>query len=73
METMNNALRGEVVAKYGSMSKFAEAIGWSGRKTRDVVTGRQAMTVDDVEKMSAALSVETVDHFMRLFFPRLSI
>ncbi|MBQ8707732.1 MAG: hypothetical protein IJ523_06585 [Succinivibrionaceae bacterium] len=73
METMNNALRGEVVAKYGSMTKFAEAVGWSGRKTRDVVTGRQVMTVDDVEKMTAALSIDSVDQFMRIFFPRVSI
>lgn len=73
METMNNALRGEVVAKYGSMTRFAEELGWSGRKTRDVVTGRQVATVADVEQMANALSVKTVDHFMRLFFPRVSI
>lgn len=76
METMElelNELRGAVIAKYGSMAECGRAIGWSGRRVRDVVTGRQPMTVDDAETLAAALSVKTADKFMRLFFPHLSI
>lgn len=76
METMNhveNELHGAVIAKFGSMANCAKAVGWSGRRTRDVVMGRQPMTVDDAETLAAALSVKTTERFMRLFFPRLSI
>ena len=36
-----NALRGIVAEKYGSCAKFAKALMWSARKTRDIVSGRQ--------------------------------
>lgn len=68
-----NQLRGAVVGKFGSMERLAQEIGWSGRKTRDVVSGRQTMTIADIEKLSDALQVRGADEFMRLFFPRLSI
>lgn len=73
MEYETNELRGEIVAKFGSMEKCGKAIGWSGRKIRDVVTGRQSMTAGDIEQLSSALSVKTVERFMKLFFPNLSI
>lgn len=73
MEQELNELRGAVIARYGSMAECGRAIGWSGRRVRDVVTGRQPMTVEDAETLADALSVKTVDKFMRLFFPRLSI
>lgn len=72
-EKEKNELRGAVVARYGSMAECGRAIGWSGRRVRDVVTGRQPMTVDDAETLADALSVKTVGGFMRLFFPRMSI
>ena len=73
MEYVTNELRGEIVSKFGSMEKCEKSIGWSGRKIRDVVTGRQSMTVSDIEQLSSALSVKTADRFMKLFFPNLSI
>lgn len=73
MEYVTNELRGEIVSKFGSMEKCGKSIGWSGRKIRDVVTGRQSMTVSDIEQLSSALSVKTADRFMKLFFPNLSI
>lgn len=72
MEQMN-LLRGAVVSKYGSMEKLAQEIGWSGRKTRDVVSGRQTMTVADIEKLADALHLQEPTEFMRIFFPRMSI
>lgn len=73
MENVNNALRGEIVARFGSMEKCGQAIGWSGRRIRDVVTGRQTMTVNDAETLATALSVTTAEKFMEIFFPNLSI
>jgi len=73
MENVNNALRGEIVARFGSMEKCGQAIGWSGRRIRDVVTGRQTMTVNDAETLANALSVNTAEKFMEIFFPNMSI
>lgn len=73
MENVNNVLRGEIVARFGSMEKCGQAIGWSGRRIRDVVTGRQAMTANDAEILAAALSVDTAEKFIKIFFPNMSI
>lgn len=63
-----NPLRGVVAEKFGSCAKFAEALKWSGRKTRDIVSGRQLATTKDVKEMAEALKIKEPSEFMRVFF-----
>ena len=63
-----NVLRGVVAEKFGSCSKFAIALGWSGRKTRDIVSGRQVPDAKDIKQMAEALKIKEPDEFMRVFF-----
>lgn len=63
-----NALRGAVAEKFGSCAKFAEALQWSGRKTRDIVSGRQVPNAKDIKEMASALRVTEPAEFMRIFF-----
>jgi hypothetical protein len=63
-----NALRGAVAEKFGSCAKFAEALQWSGRKTRDIVSGRQVPNAKDIKEMASVLRVTEPAEFMRIFF-----
>lgn len=63
-----NELRGKVVALYGSVSRFAEVLGWSKRKTSYIVSGRQEPSGKDIEQMAIALKVEIPDELHSLFF-----
>jgi len=63
-----NVLRGIVYEKFGSCSKFAKAIGWSGRKTCDIVNGRQVPNAVEIKQMAATLSINEPSEFMRIFF-----
>lgn len=63
-----NALRGAVAEKYGSCAKFAKALNWSGRKTRDIVSGRQVPDAKDIKEMAEALEIQEPREFMRIFF-----
>lgn len=65
---MQITLKGLVISKYGSAAKFAEAIGWSGRKARDIVSGRQMPTAYDMEVMADVLDIRTADMFCAVFF-----
>ena len=66
-----NALRGAVAAKFGTCEAFSKALGWSGRKTRDIVSGRQIPTARDIEQMAYALEVmENPPAFMSIFFDK---
>lgn len=75
MEEVNNMqvnLKGVVVSQYGSASAFARKLKWSGRKARDIVSGRQTPTVTDVEEMALALNITDNDEFMQIFFTGMS-
>lgn len=74
MERMNpNPMRGMVAEKYGSCERLAEKLGWSSRKTRDIVSGRQMPTAKDIEEMAVAFEIENDPaEFMRVFFPKQS-
>lgn len=63
-----NVLRGTVYEKFGSCSKFAKAIGWSGRKTCDIVNGRQVANATEIMQMAETLCINDQDEFMRVFF-----
>ena len=65
-----NALRGVVAEKFGSCEKFAKELKWSGRKTRDIVSGRQWATTKEVREMADALQISDAAEFLRVFFPQ---
>lgn len=71
MIIQENPLRGAVAAKYGTCEAFSQALQWSGRKTRDIVSGRQIPTARDIEQMAVALDVmDKPDAFMSIFFDK---
>ena len=63
-----NALRGVVAERFGSCTKFAQALNWSGRKTRDIVSGRQVANTKEVREMATVLKISDAEEFMRVFF-----
>lgn len=63
-----NRLRGEIVSQYGTIRRFAKAIGWSERKTYAIVNGSQEPTASDIEKMCDLLHVEIPYAMKSLFF-----
>lgn len=67
-----NLLRGAIATKYGSCERFAKAINWSGRKARDIVSGRQRMTAQDINEMAECLQITDAGEFMKIFFGRQS-
>lgn len=67
-----NELRGYVAAEYGSCTKFAERLGWSGNKTRNIVSGRQVPNAADIQQMATALNITDPAEFMRIFFSQQS-
>ena len=69
MTMEKNVLRGEVAARFGSCEAFAAALGWSGRKARDIVSGRQTPTAREITQMADALGVmDDPERFMSIFF-----
>lgn len=73
MQNPASELRGEAIKQYGSIANFAKAMNWSGRKASYITTGRQIMTVKEVEQCAEVLNVVTLKDFMRIFFPMQSI
>ena len=65
---MEITLKGLVISKYGSAGKFAQALGWSGRKGRDIVSGRQHPTAKDMEEMADVLGIQSPEAFCAVFF-----
>lgn len=64
-------LRGVVLTKFPSATSFGKAIGWSGRKARDIVSGRQIPNAIDIERMADALGITDSDEFLKVFFPNI--
>lgn len=61
-------LRGLVISTYGTIKKFADAMGWSYRKAAYIVGGRQEATASDIEKMADGLGIEVPELFKQVFF-----
>jgi len=64
-------MRGLAISKYHSMGKFAKHIGWSARKTRDILSGRQQPTAKDIEELAVAFEIVTAEEFVSFFYPEL--
>lgn len=66
---MELTLKGLVVSKFGSAGGLAMAVNWSGRKARDIVSGRQIPTAKDMDVLAEALELDTPEAFCIIFFP----
>lgn len=64
-------IKGLAISKYNSMGKFANKIGWSARKTRDILSGRQQPTAKDIEELALALEIIDADEFVSFFYPQM--
>ena len=67
-----NVLRGVVAEKFGSCAKFAIALGLSGRKTRDIVSGRQVPDAKDITEMARTLGINEPSELIRIFFDNMT-
>jgi hypothetical protein len=65
-------LKGIVVSKFGSATKVAKMLNWSGSKARRILRGEQLPTMLDIEEMAVVLGINSMEEFIRVFFPRLS-
>lgn len=63
-----NNLRGRIIAKYHSVKNFATVMGWSNRKTYDIVNGKQEPVAHDIIEMCNALDVNVPEELRLLFF-----
>ena len=61
-------LRGRIVSMYRTLLNFANEMGWSSRKTYDIVNGKQEPTAKEIEAMCEALKVEIPEDMKQLFF-----
>lgn len=65
---MQATLRGIVLDRYGSMSTFAQKVGWGRKKASDIVNGRRHPTADDMMVIASELKIANDQDFMALFF-----
>lgn len=61
-------LKGLAISKFGSIQKFADALGWNRNRALRIVNGVQSPTDVDIEQMAKALEISTPDTFMQIFF-----
>lgn len=61
-------LRGRIVSKYNSVKNFSQVMGWSTRKTYDIVNGKQDPTGKEIDAMCGALDVQIPEDLRALFF-----
>lgn len=66
MQTQNK-LRGLVVAQYGNVRNFANAIGWSEAKTYRIVAGTQEPEASEIVFLADRLKIEDPDMIVDLF------
>ena len=64
-----NELRGLVLAKYPSITAFAEAIGWNRLKASRIVNRIQRPLATEMVVMATLLGVKDDSTFVRVFFP----
>lgn len=63
-------LRGAVVSKFGTIQKFAEAVGWSQSRTLRILNKKQNPTDADIDRMANALEIHDFSTFMQIFFDK---
>lgn len=67
MAKQENALLGKVVAKFGSIRKFANACGISYPRAYRIVTGGQTKTENDLRLLIQTLDLHDAEEIVSLF------
>lgn len=67
MDRTENRLRGLVVAKYGSIAKFASACNISYARAYRIVTGAQSRDEDDLRLLIRMLDIRESTDIVSLF------
>jgi plasmid maintenance system antidote protein VapI len=65
-------LRGAVMSKYKTIGEFANEIGWNRNKASRIVNGVQDPDIEDIQKITKVLGIESKDVFLNIFFSSLS-
>lgn len=73
MQKYVSEFRAEVIKRFGTVRRFAQAMEWSARKASYICTGRQIMTIEEAQKCAEVFDVTNESDFLRIFFPMLSI
>lgn len=69
---MDNQLRGAVLAKFPSISAFANAMKWDRKKASRIINRVQPPSANDIEQMAIVLGIHDAETFVRIFFPTIS-
>ncbi len=62
-------LKGAIISKFGSVSNFAKALGWSYSRARRIVCGKQEPGVSEIRLIVSALGISDPSMVMCLFLP----
>lgn len=68
-DPMENRLRGAVLARFKSITSFANAMEWDRKKASRIVNRVQQPTVNDMEQMADCLDILDADSFLHIFLP----
>ena len=66
---MENRLRGVVLAKFRSITCFADTMGWDRKKASRIVNRQQLPSAKDMERMADELEISNADDFVHIFLP----
>ena len=62
-----NIIKGRIIERFGSLSKFADAVNWSSTKISRMMSGKQEPSVKDVKDMAVALEITNPVDVVALF------
>ena len=62
-----NVLKGEIIAKFGSVKALANKLGWKPDKLSRILSGRQKLNLDEMAEIANALCVVNPDELVRVF------
>jgi len=62
-----NVIRGKIVEQFGTLSKFATALGWAPNKVSRIVCGKQEPTASDMKMISTALNISDPAEVVAIF------
>lgn len=62
-----NVIRGMIVTKFGSISKFADALGWAPNRVSRILRKKQSVTNKDIKQMADALEIKEPSDVVTIF------
>ena len=62
-----NVIRGKIITQYGSLTKFADELGWAPTKISRILREKQDMTVKDAKQFADKLQIEDPSEVVALF------